>query len=49
MDFFADFKAVSWDILSKVSQEAALEDGGKDAQSEVLELRDRFKGSFKHG
>jgi len=45
MDFFADFKVASRDILEKVGQEAALEDAEKDAKSEVLEFRDRFIAS----
>jgi hypothetical protein len=42
MRFFAVLKATSQDILRKVDQEAAFKNAEKDAQSEVLELRDGF-------
>ena len=42
MDFFADFKAASYDILGEVGAEAALEDAEKGAKSKILAFRDRF-------
>jgi hypothetical protein len=46
MYFSADFKTASQHIPIKVGQEAALEAAEKDAKSEVLEYRDRFKNKF---
>lgn len=42
MIFFADFKAASKDILSKVGQEAALEAAEKGTKSEFLSFGYRF-------
>ncbi len=43
MYFFAGFEAASQDILEYVGQEAASEDAEKEAKSETLEYRDRFR------
>lgn len=40
--FLTVFDAASQGILAKVGQEATLENVKKDAQSKVLEYRDRF-------